>query len=91
MELTINTSRFEVSRNVAENASETSSASGAQKADGQMARSLVSTSELPECQGDDFARAVDAISPETFSRDDDLGRLVSSAFNFPAPPMPEFK
>lgn len=25
------------------------------------------------------------------SRDDALGRLVSSAFNFPAPPMPEFR
>lgn len=25
------------------------------------------------------------------SRDDELGRLVSAAFNLPTPPMPEFK
>lgn len=25
------------------------------------------------------------------SRDDELGRLVSAAFNLPPPPMPEFK
>ncbi len=87
MELTINTSRFEISRNVAENASE---ASGAQKADGQVSKPLVSTNELAVA-GDEFASAVDAIPSETFSREDDLGRLVTSAFNFQAPPMPEFK
>ena len=31
-----------------------------------------------------------AISDASLSRDDDLGRLISSAFNLPPPPMPDF-
>ena len=31
------------------------------------------------------------VPDSALTRDDELGRLVSSAFNFPPPPMPEFK
>ena len=31
-----------------------------------------------------------AIPESALSRDDDLGRLVSAAFNLPPPPMPDF-
>jgi hypothetical protein len=37
---------------------------------------------------EDIAAAT--IPESALSRDDDLGRLVSSAFNLPAPPMPSF-
>ena len=37
---------------------------------------------------EDIAAAT--IPESALSRDDDLGRLVSSAFNLPAPPMPPF-
>ncbi|MBR4189779.1 MAG: hypothetical protein IKQ55_07440 [Kiritimatiellae bacterium] len=30
------------------------------------------------------------LPPDTLSRDDDLGRLVSAVFNLPPPPMPNF-
>lgn len=32
-----------------------------------------------------------SLPPDTLSRDDELGRLVSAAFNLPPPPMPEFR
>jgi len=31
-----------------------------------------------------------AIPESELSRDDDLGKLVSAAFNLPPPPMPDF-
>ena len=34
--------------------------------------------------------AVSSLPPDALSRTDDLGLLVSSAFNLPAPPMPHF-
>ena len=37
---------------------------------------------------EDIAAA--ALPEDALSRTDDLGLLVSSAFNLPAPPMPEF-
>lgn len=38
---------------------------------------------------EDIAAA--GIPEETLSRDDALGRFVSSAFSLPPPPMPDFK
>lgn len=57
---------------------------GAQPA-GTAGVSVTKTAAAPE----DAAAA--AISESSLTRDDPLGRLVSAAFNLPAPPMPLFE
>jgi len=53
----------------------------------RLASSGLSISESPAAPEDVSA----ANLPESaLSRDDDLGKLVSSAFSLPAPPMPNF-
>ena len=49
---------------------------------------------LSDAQSFDLIRGSEPIAevPDSaLTRDDELGRLVSSAFNFPPPAMPEFK
>lgn len=39
----------------------------------------------------DATEDVDTVSDDVLRRDDALGKLVSSVYNLPAPPMPDFK
>jgi streptomycin 6-kinase len=90
MELTFNTTRFESVKNASEGAAEVIAQSDTQQLAPQ--NSTMRVTEHVDGVGDDeFAVSAAAIAPENFSRDDALGRLVASAFNLPAPPMPEFK
>lgn len=92
MELTVTTAKSGLVNNAenAENAIPAAQAQSTKPASGDNLPN-VQVTEGAAAPGDDFAAQAATIPPETFSRDDGLGRLVASAFTLPPPPMPEFK
>ncbi len=90
MELTVNTAKAGAASAAGNAAQVAETGSVEHKAEMQSPKVLVTDCAVP-APGDDFATQAATIPPETFSRDDALGKLVSAAFNLPAPPMPEFK
>lgn len=91
MELQVNTAKSGLVNNAenAEDAIQATQAQSTKPASGEQPPNVLVT-EGTSTPGDDFAAQAATIPPETFSRDDDLGRLVASAFTLPPPPMPEF-
>ncbi len=95
MELTVNTAKSGLVNNAetpekAENGISATQAQSTKHASGEQPPNVLVT-EGADAPGDDFAVQAAAIPPETFSRDDGLGRLVASTFTLPPPPMPDFQ
>ena len=66
---------------------------GGQKAEGEKAKIANQDLQLSGAQAFDPLQSCEPITDVPaveLSRDDNLGKLVSSAFNLPPPPMPDF-